>query len=314
MKQNKCFYVTSIAIALLWSSSAFSWDPVRDLTGRTLKQHVEKNAKKTTNSAKKLARDPVGYLMKLPEKIIADVCSAPVRIYEGTLRGQADGKWESLPSILIEAVQPAYSVDLSTVRFAEGINTANGAAQTFGRWIYFPHRINLKNYSDLRWMLHELEHVVQYAGASYGYGGSLCEYIFKSVGSGFDHDKIDWERAADRKANWVIDYAFQVMNQGIPQGMSRGDTLARNQILIFNETNYDVFFMMETAYTAAGEERIPARGWTVFTGDPRDTWFNVRIGTRLNNGGMAWRTYGLNGATRQHIAPDAYGALDFLYE
>jgi hypothetical protein len=244
---------------------ASAWDPVRDLTGRTVKQHVERKIDKAEVAAKKLLHNPVDYLIHLPESLIADVCSAPVQYYENSLRGQAGNSWRSLPPVFVQAMQGAYSVDLSSVRYAVGIRTANGAAQTFGRWIYFPRAIDLRNYSDLHWMLHELEHVVQYSGASYGYAGSLCEYMAKSVGSGFQHDNIDWERAADAKADWTVDYAYQVMNQGIPQGLSRNDSLARNQILIFNDTDYEIVFFMETAFTEEGQERIPAHAWTVFT-------------------------------------------------
>lgn len=303
--------------AFLWlcmtGTPAVAWDPVRDLTGRTIKQHVERKIDKAGVAAKKLLHNPVDYLIHLPESLIADVCSAPVQYYENSLRGQARNSWRSLPPIFVESMQGAYSVDLSSVRYAVGIRTADGTAQTFGRWIYFPREIDLRNHSDLHWMLHELEHVVQYSGAKYGYAGSLCEYTAKSVGSGFQHDRIDWERAADAKANWTVDYAYLVMNQGIPQGLSRHDSLARNQILIFNDTDYEVVFFMETAFTEEGQERIPPRAWTVFTGDRRDTWFNVRIGTETRQGAQ-WISYGLNGATRQHIEPNQYGVLDFYYE
>ncbi len=303
-----------VASSILCAVPALAWDPVRDLTGRTVKQHVEHKADKAGVAAKKFLRNPVDYLVHLPESLIADVCSAPAQYYENTLRGQAGNGWRALPPVFVDAMQGAYSVNLASVRYAVRINTANGEAQTFGRWIYFPSNIDLSTYDDLKWMLHELEHVVQYSGASYGYAGSVCEYMAKSVGSGFQHDKIDWERAADAKAAWTIDYAFQVMNQGIPRGLSRNDSLARNQILIYNDTDFEVIFTMETAFTVEGEERIPPRAWTVFTGDMRDQWFNVRIGTQTREGGVRWITYGLDGATRQHIAPDASGVLDFYYQ
>ena len=153
-------------------------DPVRSLTGRTLKGHVERRLDRIENSTLKFLHNPVDYTMGLPEKLIADACAAPVRSYEGTLHGQV-GQWYQLPPGLIQAAQEFYSVNLAGVRFAVNIRTSNGAAQTFGKVIYFPRRINFADRGDVQWMLHELEHVVQYANSKWGSNGKLCEYMVR---------------------------------------------------------------------------------------------------------------------------------------
>jgi len=235
-----------------------------------------------------------------------------VQYYEGHLHGQAAGRWKALPPQLIEAVQAAYSVDLNSVLYAEGMRTSNGDAQTFGRFIYFPTNIDLTDRNSLLWMLHELEHVVQYAGRK-DRAAALCEYIAKSVGSGFQHDKIDWERAADAKADALIDRAYQIMNQVATGGLWTPGTLARNQVEIVNDTDRDVVFMMATHFITNAEQRIPARSSSVFTGDPRDSSFNVRIGTDTSTG-TKWNAYALEGGMRKVISYDAAGILDFYRE
>lgn len=289
-------------------------DPVRDVTGRTLKQHFENKTTKAKIATKRFIRDPVGYLAQLPESIVSDVCSAPTQYYEKTLQAEAKDKWKALPQLFIDVAQGAYSVNLSGIKYAEDINTLDGSAQTFGNRIYFPRKIDFRKYNDLHWMLHELEHTVQYSRAPYGKAGKLCEYSAKFMGAGFDHDRIDMEQAADRKADRAIEYVFWVMNNGWPQGLKSNDSLHANQILIFNDTDIDVFFVMATAYTARGQERVPAHSWTLFNAAPDDTWFNVDIGTRVQSGKVLWIRYGLDGGSRQHINWNKDGLLDFFTE
>lgn len=164
------------------------------------------------NSAEKAVRDPVGYILSRPERLFSEVCAAPIRRYERILRVNANGRWKRLPPQLIRVLQPHYSnVNLANVAYAEGMRTSNGQAQAIGRQIYFPRGINLMNRGDLFWMLHELEHTQQYAGARNGTSGKLCEYAAKAVGNGFSHDSIDMERAADRKAHYLINIAMSAM-------------------------------------------------------------------------------------------------------
>lgn len=78
----------------------------------------------------------------------------------------------------------AYDIDLTIVSYAEGIDTIFGNGVTSGYCIHFPRGINLDrtnpNEDDVRWMLHELEHVVQYKGEG-GVNKFLLKYIVQSI-------------------------------------------------------------------------------------------------------------------------------------
>lgn len=295
-------------------NGAFAWDPYRDITGRTVKQDVEHRIKKAGVAAHKFLNNPIKYLANLPASLVADLCSAPIQYYEGALRAQAGNGWKALPPILVTALQPYYSSNLEVVRYAEGIATADGSAQTFGRYIYFPTSVGLKDRSDLWRMLHELEHTTQFANATNGQAGKLCEYAAKAVGSGLDHDAIDMEQAADRKADYLLDYALYVMYNGLPPGATATNYASRNQLIVYNDTVFNLCFEMETQFTANAQECIAAGNVVIFSSDPRDTWFNVAINTITYDGRDVWVQYGLNGGTRQHILFNQDGALDFFYE
>jgi len=298
--------VSSIAACVLLAAPVYAWDPVRDLTGRTVKQHVERSGKKLERSAKKFADDPVDYILSRPESLLADLCAAVPRTYEGTLRGQV-GRWKELPPELIDAVQSQYAVNLRGIRYAENIRTSNGAAQCFGSSIYFPTRIDLRNRGDLFWMLHELEHSVQFQRSSYGKSGKLCEYMMKAAGSGFDHDSIDMERAADRKAEYLIDYANWVMSGGAIQQRAASGRLAKNEIWIRNETDWEVSFLLQTQ-TISEVVMLPPFSQQVFRGHPQNSWFNIAIQTY----GQEIR-YSLDGGTNQHIDWNQNGLLDVFW-
>lgn len=285
-------------------AAAWAWDPIRDATGRTLKEHVERKIEKGRVAARKFVRDPAGYLTDLPGDLINDICSAPMQQYEGTLRGQARTRWKPLPRHFVAALQSEYSVDLTSIRYAENIRTSNGQAQTFGRYIYFPVRIELRDRDDLFWMLHELEHSVQFAGARGGQSGKLCEYAMKSVGAGFEHDRIDMERAADRKADYLVEYAWRVMDRGFSDRQLR---LSHNEIAIVNDTDRAVTFYLETRFTEETREVIPGRTRMFFEGSPRDTWFNVTVGKRLE-------TYFVEGGDSVYIDVKRNGYLDLFNE
>jgi hypothetical protein len=167
-------------------------------------------------------------------------------------------------------------------------------------------------------MLHELEHTVQFAGASYGQAGKLCEYAAKGIGT-LSYNQIDMERAADRKADSLIDTAYWVMNNGLPEGVATNSQVAANEIIIFNDTEIDVVLEMATAYTENGPETVPAYSWMIFTGAPKDTWFNVGVGTTDPTGRVHWREYGYDSRTRLHIdwsvdESGYYRILDLFYE
>lgn len=286
-----------ISISLFEPTFAFAWDPVRDLTGKNLTNLVRDRANNLANQAGKFISDPVGYSLKLPKSIFAELCSAPIQYYGGTLAGQANGRWKALPPQLVKGIQRFYRNDLSAVRYSERIRTSNGSAQTFGNLIYFPTTIDLLNPSDMWWMLHELEHTSQYAGESQAL--KLCEYMAKSIGSGGQHDNIDWESAADRKANYAHDAAMAAITQ-IP--------LSANQIVLQNDTYRPVVFSLESASAARQDFVLQPRTQELFTSpSSSDSWHNLYIvtdGTEI--------TYGVDGGTVWRIYYDnSSGVLDF---
>ena len=303
-----------LLIATGYAVPATAYNPVRDLTGKTIHQHVEHKTEKLAVATDKFLHNPVEYLTELPASLVADVCSAPIQQYEGTLRGQANGRWKGLPQDLVIGIQDAYSVNLASVRYAENIDTIGSNAYTFGKSIYFPRRINLQDRQDLRWMLHELEHTVQFAGATYGRAGKLCEYAAHAFGNAGNHDEINMEEAAERKADWVIDYAYWVMTNGVPEELATDSQIARNEIVIINHLDIPVEFEMATEYTAKGTETIPPYTSRIFTGHANDTWFNLDMGSADRFGRIQWVSYGLDGGTTQHIQRRDDGALDFFYE
>lgn len=197
-------------------------------TGRRAEELIDSKKEKLERAVEKFRDDPIGYVVDLPGSVLADVCGAPALAYERTLRNQAGGRWKRLPQHLIDALRPKYDVNLDNVRYAERIKTANGDAQTYGNLIYFPTAVDLTDRSQLHWMLHELEHTVQYA-----HGGQkaekVCEYQAKAIGKGFNHDAIDWERAADRKADFLLDFAYNVMIGG--QDAARATRVANPGVL-----------------------------------------------------------------------------------
>lgn len=293
----------SLLCLALPPQSARAIDPIRDLTGRSLKGHIEHHSDKLQQSADKFFHNPVQYTLDLPQKVFAGACAAFPLGYEQGLRGSVS-IWHSLPPNLIQALQPHYSANLAGVRFAVDIATSNGQAQTFGNHIYFPSRgINLGSYGDMHWMLHELEHVVQYANSSWGTNGKLCEYLMKGVGAGFDHDAIDMERAAERKADALTPFALSVM-----QGRWGPPALrARNELWVRNETFQPVVFYLQTQ-TFAEYITLPPRTENVFRGAPVDNWFYISI---MTNGVTI--QYTLNGGTRQHIDWNRAGLLDVFW-
>lgn len=135
--------------------------------------------------------------------------------YLATLRAQAQSKWEELPSKLIEILAPYYpDCRLSSVKYATRINTLHGAAITFENQVFFPTALNLYEYANLHWLLHELEHVQQYEQV-----GGLRPFLARYFGDASVkiiqnkslsiHDNIKLEAAANRKADAIIDDVFK---------------------------------------------------------------------------------------------------------
>ncbi|MBL8268586.1 MAG: DUF4157 domain-containing protein [Steroidobacter sp.] len=177
---------------------------------KDVKQHVERRSHDIREHVKQVTQDPLDYKRQLPGTVLADACAEPVHRYGDSMEAQV-GRWKRLPARLIREIQRDFGNDLSKVRYAENIDTGGDQAVTMGNHIYFPRRIDLYDADDMWWLMHELEHTVQYRGESRS--GKLCEYVAKSIGSGLNHDRIDWERAANRKANWIVDDALWAINQ-----------------------------------------------------------------------------------------------------
>ncbi len=199
-------FLASLLVAgstFLTANVAYAWDPIRDLTGENLGNHLDNARDRTLNSINKFIDDPIEWIVTRPERLFTEVCAFPTQVMNYNFRGQVSGNHQmySLPPQLIYDIQRFYSTDLSSVRFAVNVHTFNGNAVTIGNAIYFPRTINLNNRGDLFWMLHELEHTVQYQHRPRA--AKLCEYTLKAI-SHMSTTNHDWEHAADRKAHFVL--------------------------------------------------------------------------------------------------------------
>jgi hypothetical protein len=154
------------------------------------------------------------------EKKIDEIASK-LRIYQFFLHKQASGKYQKLPLELRQIIQPYYQeIDLQKVDYAENVDTVHGQGITIGYRIYFPRKINLDTYQDLRWMLHELQHVVQYKreGGELNflkkYSKEAGKQIF--INKSFSiHDNIHLEQEADQVAYQVLDLVWKDLWENI---------------------------------------------------------------------------------------------------
>ncbi len=132
-----------------------------------------------------------------------------VRVYKDTLCGRADRNgWETLPRDLVNILREHYAIDFSRIRYATRIDTEHGQAITLDHDIFFPSKINLKDYSDLHWMLHELEHVRQFE-VSPGFETFLVRYGLDGLMHRGRHDDMTLEKEADDKANSIIRSVYE---------------------------------------------------------------------------------------------------------
>jgi hypothetical protein len=129
--------------------------------------------------------------------------------YIGFLNSQVGNRVHAFDANFIASIQRYYSVNISGVRYATGINTLHGMNITIGNMIYFVRDVDLTDPNDAQLAYHELEHVVQYANRG-GVEPFLAEYILKAGGSILQggnsinvHNNIDLERAAISKASQV---------------------------------------------------------------------------------------------------------------
>ena len=224
------FACSFVFFLCLFSQNSHAWDPIRDITGKRLDQHFKSAIKDLKNAPSSWGRcisNPGACAEKEFRRIPYRAVWPIIERYKAHLFNQAQNRWNVLPPQLIQSVQPYYSVDLRNVRFATNINTVHGSAITWDNFIFFPRHVNLSNRGDLRWMLHELEHAVQYQRRG-GYRALIGEYALKAMGKIIErgtfnpHDYIDLERAADAKANQLIGIASVNTNrQAFRPGNSR---------------------------------------------------------------------------------------------
>jgi Domain of unknown function (DUF4157) len=214
-------------------------DPVKIVTGRSIEEQFDRRVRRLGRAVEKFADDPLDYIASRPQSLANDICAAIPRTYEGALRGQVS-QWHGLTARMIQVLQPHYpNVNLGAVRYAFNAPTANGQAQTFGNTIYFPTVPDWHDWDDLRWLLHELEHVVQYKESSVGQSGKLCEYVLKAAATGFDPSKHDWEMAANRKADHVIGLVYPILTSGDPTSTS--PTSAARETTMFGHWGPDTY-------------------------------------------------------------------------
>lgn len=206
-------------VVLLFSAlSAVAWDPVRDLTGKRLDQHLDRAVQDVQNAPESWSRC-LGNPRQCSEDLLRRIPYSAVwpimDRYKAHLFNQAQGRWQTIPSGLLEMVQSEYSVDLRAIRYATNIDTVHGQAITWENSIFFPRAINLDDNGDLHWLLHEIEHAVQYQRRG-GFRELFGEYILKSMGKVIEeqsinpHDYVDIERAAERKADHALSVVLAI--------------------------------------------------------------------------------------------------------
>lgn len=252
---------------LFCSTQAYAWDPVREATGRTLKQHAKRAIERTGKSIEKFVNNPIEYALERPMRFFQETCAAPANVLRYNHQRQVKN-WERLPRALIQDVQRFYrGVNLDNVRFAENVKTINARAVTMGNLIYFRGRIDFRSDHDLWLVLHELEHTVQYRGETRS--AKLCEYTLKAFARGLNHDDIDWERAADRKANYVMDQLYQMWRSE--------DELRPNQFYLENNYRHPVVFTVETRRRVYEHRMLPGTYDIISSDDPDDTFYRVYL-------------------------------------
>ena len=215
---------------------------------------------KNSQVRKELANLDEQVLQPLWDQILDPLLLDPIaRAYIQYVEAQARGKYKPLPQWLKLVLQEldVYDIDLRKVCYAEGINTLQADnAITFGNNIHFPRTINLDRYDnsardDIHWMLHELQHVVQYKKLG-GVTAFVNKYLVQAGLGSLDqldeswtsfviqvHDKMPIEVEAQNKANETIDL---VMNARDELSLGRQTPPGRNlgsRILLQNATMYE---------------------------------------------------------------------------
>jgi hypothetical protein len=218
---------------------------------------------KNSQVRKELAILDKNVLQPVWDQILDPLLLDPIsKAYIEYIEAQARGKYKPLPLWLKLVLQEfdVYDVDLNKVCYAEGINTLqDDNAITLGNNIHFPRSINLDRYDegargDIHWILHELQHVVQYKKLG-GLTAFINKYLVQAgIGSLEDLQKLgkSWmsfvnkvhasmpiEVEAESKANETID---KVMKARDELSLGRQTPLGHNlgsRIVLQNATMYE---------------------------------------------------------------------------
>jgi hypothetical protein len=249
---------------------------------------------RTSNSMAKILHNPIEYALELPEKTFHEGCASIAQVFRYTFQNEAK-QWYSLPPEIIQAIDPFYTTDLNAVAYAVNIRTNGPEAVTLGKLIYVSHDIDWTNYAHVKLMMHELEHTEHFQGESRA--AKLCEYSLKAVGAGLQWNEIDWEQAANRKSDYVME---QLRTGNFEQ-------LAPYEVLVRNNTNVSVAFAAASATSDWMEFRLDPGAYTVISDTANSPWYNLQITT-----GTQTIEYSFDGRDRVAIAWNQNGVLDFF--
>lgn len=219
------------------------WDPVGDL--QRAADNVRRGADSTWNQTKEhnpdLAKaeaivtgvvrtvaspDTLRECWERPLNCPQHVLAAPVAglaaTYMADLEYQAQGRLSPFSNEFVNLAQSYYpEINLRAVLYADGINTYHGQNVGYCNRIYFTpaSRGNLwQDKSQLRLVLHELEHVVQCNRR--GADVFLAEYVVKAAADVVKHGRVDvhdvhdFEVAADAKADQLTDMLWNKIQSG----------------------------------------------------------------------------------------------------
>jgi Domain of unknown function (DUF4157) len=191
-------------------------DQVKDLDPTNKNSAVRKELVRFDNTVLQPSWNALAWAALDP--VLRTIGEAYIKYHED----QAAGKYKPLPLWLRAVLDDldAYDVDMNLVHYAENISTFEDNAVTIGYNIHFPREISIERESidsdDLEWILHELEHVVQYKRTG-GVAPFLAKYVIQSTGSAITnlssnwkkyvisiHDNVELEKDAQNKAESLL--------------------------------------------------------------------------------------------------------------
>lgn len=181
--------------------------------GERLIRDIARELGKTPDAIRQCAQN----IHMCATEILSSPLALPLQAYMDDLYKQGAGRVRPLPSQFIAIVQQHYKVNLNGITYADRIDTKHGMTVAYCDRIFFAKAMSWRTREDIHHVLHELEHTVQCQGR--GKGPYLAEYILKGAaevirrGHVNIHDMHDYERAADRKADALIDSVYAAWQQ-----------------------------------------------------------------------------------------------------